>query len=138
MEKGFLNATINKQQAKEMNPVVLAFIGDSIQMLYVRKRLALSHGVKSGKLHKLALLSVSAVGQADTLESIKDFLTEEETEIYKRARNSKTASAAKNAKITDYRKATGLEAVLGYLYITGQSERLEEILDLSFKETSEG
>jgi ribonuclease-3 family protein len=138
MEKEFLNATIDKQQAREMNPLVLAFIGDSIQMLYVRKRLALSHGVKSGKLHKLALLSVSAAGQADTLESIKDFLTQEETEIYKRARNSKTASAAKNAKITDYRKATGLEAVLGYLYITGQSQRLEEILDLSFKETSEG
>ncbi len=134
MEEVFFLGIISKEQAAGLNPLVLAFVGDSVQMLYIRTRLALSCGLKSGKLHKLAILSVNAAAQAETLEKLKGNLTEEETDIYKRARNSKSGSSAKNAKITDYRKATGLEAVLGYLYITGQRERLKELLNISFKE----
>lgn len=129
-----LNSVIEKTQAKEMNPLVLAFVGDSVQMLYIRTKLATSHGFKSGKLHLLAAMSVSATAQAKTYEDIKDKLTEDETDIYKRARNSKTSCSAKNAKITEYRKATGLEAVIGFLYLTGQYERLNMILDLSCRD----
>jgi len=128
MEMDFFWKIIDREQAKAMNPVVLAYVGDSVQMLYIRTRLALLHDCKSGKLHKLTSLSVNAAAQAETFEKIKTLLTEEETDIYKRARNSKTQSAAKNARITDYRKATGLEAVIGYLYLTGNYDRLDIIL----------
>lgn len=134
MKDGFFTCVISKEQANAMNPLVLAFIGDSVQMLYIRTRLALAYSCKSGKLHKLANMSVNAAAQADTADNIKNTLSEEETDIYKRARNSKSQSAAKNARITDYRRATGLEAVIGYLYITGQYTRLDEILNLSFKD----
>ena len=111
-----------------LNPLVLAFVGDSVQMLYVRSKLALSHDLKSGRLHLLATEVVNAAAQAKTYENIKEMLFEDELEIYKRARNSKTGSSAKNAKITEYRKATGLEAVIGYLYLTGNYDRLNIIL----------
>jgi ribonuclease-3 family protein len=125
---------ISEDAAREMNPLVLAFVGDSVQTLYIRAKLALSHDFKSGKLHLLASKSVNAEAQARTYEEIKDRLTREETDIYKRARNSKTPSTAKNASLADYRKATGLEAVLGYLYLTGKRERLRELLELSLRE----
>lgn len=130
----FLNEYIEKTEANKINSLVLAYIGDNVQMLFIRTRLALSHNCKAGKLHKLTSLSVNASAQAETYEKVKDLLNEEETDIFKRARNSKTSSVAKNAKITDYRKATGLEAVFGYLYITGQHKRLEELLNYSFIE----
>lgn len=123
-----LNDIVCKEQAKNLNPLVLAFVGDSVQMLYVRSKLALSHDLKSGRLHLLAAEIVNASAQAKTYENIKEMFSEEEIDIYKRARNSKTGSSAKNAKITQYRKATGLEAVIGYLYLIGNYDRLNIIL----------
>lgn len=131
----YFGEAIEKKQAMDLNPLVLAFVGDSVQMLYIKTKLALSHDCKSGKLHTLAKESVNATAQAQTYEDIKDILTEEEMQVYKRARNSKTSSSAKNAKITDYRKATGFEAVIGYLYLTGQSGRLITLLDASCRTT---
>lgn len=126
---GGLNFPITKADAVKINPLVLAFVGDSVQMLFIRTKLALSHDFKSGKLHLLAADVVNATAQARTYDSIKENLSEEELDVYKRARNSKTLSSAKNAKITDYRKATGLEAVIGYLYLIGETGRLNALLN---------
>lgn len=115
---------IKEDQAKQMNPLVLAFVGDSVQTLYVRAKLAVNCNTKAGKLHLSASKEICAATQAITAEKLIGEFTEEERSIYLRARNSKTKSFAKNADIIDYHKASGLEAVLGYLYLTGKNERL--------------
>lgn len=121
--------TISCAEAKQLNPLVLAFVGDSVQTLYVRTKLTMSANQKAGGLHKLASLEVCATAQADAVQSLIEIFTSDEADIYRRARNSKSKSAAKNADIIDYHKASGYEAVLGYLYLTGQHERLDYLLN---------
>ena len=111
-----------------MNPLVLAYIGDSVQMLYVRTRTAVESGSKAGVLHKAVSQEVKAHSQAVAAEKILPLLTVEEEGIYRRAKNSHTNNIAKNATSSDYRKASGYEALIGYLYITGQRERLAELI----------
>lgn len=123
-----ISAIITSEEAKQMNPLVLAFVGDSVQTLYVRAKLATSEGAKAGKLHLIASKEICASTQADTVEKLIETFSEEEKDIYHRARNSKTKSFAKNADIIDYHKASGFEAVLGYLYLTGKKERLHYFL----------
>ena len=126
----FLTTIITKAEADEMNPLVLAFVGDSVQQLYVRTRLALSSDKKSGALHKLATKEIKAEAQADKIEKLLPCLSEEEVAVYKRARNAHYSSSAKNASIGDYEKASGFEALLGYLYLTGKHDRLNELLSI--------
>ncbi|HPD01853.1 MAG TPA: ribonuclease III domain-containing protein [Eubacteriales bacterium] len=121
---------VDKARAHNINPLVLAFIGDSVHTLFVRSRLALASDKKTAALHREASAEISAVHQSAALEALKPLLTEEEEAIYRRARNSKLNTAAKHAELLEYRRATGLEAVIGYLYITGQNERLKFILEL--------
>ena len=118
--------TINK--VREMSPLVLAYIGDAVHSLYSREKFALSTTYKPNKLHILVSNEVKAKAQAQKLESILDKLTEEEKEIYMRARNTHVNSIAKNASKGEYLEATGFEALVGYLYLTGQNARLEELL----------
>lgn len=125
---------VSKKMANEKNPQVLAFVGDSIYTLYVRSYLATHHSEKSGKLHILANEYVKAKGQSAFLASIEQDLTEEELAIYKRARNYKTKSVAKNQNVVDYHRATGVEALVGYLYLSGSWERLEWLLEKVVKE----
>lgn len=110
-----------------MNPVVLAFVGDAVYTLYVRTELALSVGYKTGELNRRASEIVSAHGQSETLVRVLPCLNEEESEIYHRGRNAKKQTKSKNATAAEYVRSTGLEAVVGYLYLTGQTERLEEL-----------
>ncbi len=124
-----LSDIMSKDEAKRMNPLVLAFVGDSVQTLFVRARLASTERMKAGGLHALASREVSAVAQSDAVNGLLEHLSEDEEEIFKRARNAKTKSAAKNADIIDYRRASGYEAVIGYLYLTGQSDRLSYLLN---------
>lgn len=119
---------LDKAKVKVMNPQVLAFVGDSVYTLYVRSFLACSHDEKSGKLHLLANEYVKAHGQSNRVAMLEKELNEEEIEIYKRARNYRTKSVAKNQKVGEYHRATGLEAVVGYLYLSGQVERLTYLL----------
>ncbi|NCA66675.1 MAG: ribonuclease III [Clostridia bacterium] len=119
---------ITADVARQMNPLVLAFIGDSVQTLYVRTRLAAGASEKSGMLHIKVSREICATAQADAAENLLEQFTEQEKDIYMRARNSKTRSAAKNADIIDYHKASGFEAVIGYLYLTGEHERLHYLL----------
>ncbi len=118
---------------RELSPLVLAYIGDSVYDLYVRSRLIAEGNAKVQTLHKKATSLVNAGAQCDTVHKIMDALTEEEIHIYKRGRNSKSINAPKRSIVLEYRHATGLETLLGYLYVTGEEERLKQILDLCFE-----
>lgn len=118
--------TISK--VREMSPLVLAYIGDAVHSLYSREKFALSTTYKPNKLHLLVSNEVKAKAQAERIEALMDKLTQEEKDIFMRARNTHVNSIAKNASKGEYLEATGFEAVIGYLYLTGQNERLEELL----------
>ena len=128
-----LDKPIEAEQAKQMNPVVLAFVGDAVYTLRVRERLARSSGYKTGELNRLASEVVSAHGQSETLARVLPLLTEEEADIFRRGRNAKKATKSKNATAQEYARSTGLEAVIGFLYLTGRLARIEELF---FKELS--
>ena len=128
---------MTEKQAREMNPLVLAYIGDSVQMLYVRTRTALGSDCKAGALHKAVSQEVKAHSQALAADRISALLTPEEEGVFRRARNSHTNNIAKNATSYDYRKATGYEALIGYLYVTGQRERLRELTKAAEKAPGE-
>lgn len=109
---------------------VLAFVGDAVLSLQVRKYLVEEKAItKTKRLQKLSTKFVSANAQADFMAELleRDILNEEEMMIYKRGRNAQSKSSAKNADIIAYRMATGLEAVWGYLYLNDKTERLEEL-----------
>lgn len=118
---------MDKKDANQLNPLVLAFLGDAEFTLFVRKRLVMTHDLKSGGLHRLASKFVSAKAQAKIYDEIVDFLTDEEKEIARRSRNSHNISKAKNAGLADYKRATALEGVIGYLSLTDKV-RCEEIM----------
>ncbi len=121
------NGPVPKERARQMNPVVLAFVGDAVYTLLVREELALSSGEKTGMLNKRASEIVSAHGQSGALGRILPLLTEEEADIYHRGRNAKKPTKSKNASVGEYVRSTGFEAVIGYLYLTGQSGRIREL-----------
>lgn len=115
--------------AEQMNPINLAFIGDSVQTLYLRAKYVISSDHKTGQLHKMVADQINATNQSKAVEHLLDSFTDIELGIFKRARNSKINTSAKNASIIDYKRASGLEAVIGYLYLTGQDERLGTVLE---------
>ncbi len=121
------NAPVETERARQMNPVVLAFVGDAVYTLYVRRELALAHGYKTGELNREASEKVSAHGQNEKLARILPLLTEEEEEIFRRGRNAKKPTKSKNATVQEYVRSTGFEALLGYLYLTGQDDRIEAL-----------
>lgn len=113
---------------REVPTSVLAYVGDAVFELYVRLHVASRTSSKSGTLHKQVILFVRAQAQANAIRVLTPELTEEETMIFRRAKNSNPGSMAKNASPADYKYATGLEAVIGYLYLTDQKERLDYVL----------
>lgn len=115
---------------KTYSPLTLAFIGDCIFDLTIRSYVVAqgNRGVES--LHKSKSRIVKASAQAQMIDRIYDRLTPEEQEVYRRGRNAKSHTAAKNASVIDYRKATGLEALCGYLYLQDQLERILELIKL--------
>ncbi len=113
---------------KELNTTALAFMGDAVYELYVRKHVMEQGLFRADMLHRAAVRYVRAESQAMAVKSLmKDFLTEEETELVKRARNHKSVSKARSAGPVAYKLATAFEALLGALYLQGQEERLREI-----------
>lgn len=124
---------VSKEQALCMNSLVLAYVGDAVQSLYERQKLALTHDFKTGVMHKMASEKVNAHTQAQLVAELWDTLTEEEQEVYKRGRNSTVHHRAKNQSPSDYRKATGFETLLGYLYLTGQTARLKQLLECKYE-----
>lgn len=124
---GYFDYPVSEERAKQMNPVVLAFVGDAVYTLLVRTRLALSSACKTGELNKRASEKVSAHGQSGALEQILPKLKGSEEEIYRRGRNAKKPTKSKNASVGEYVRSTGFEAVIGYLYLTGQQARITEL-----------
>lgn len=122
-----ISEPLSKERAALMNPVVLAFVGDAVYTLLVRTELAESSAAKANELNKKAAEIVSAHGQSGALERMLPLLTEEEEAVYRRGRNAKKATKSKNATVSDYVRSTGFEALLGYLYLTGQTERIQEL-----------
>lgn len=131
---------MQKQEVLKIHPVTLAFVGDAVYSLYVREKLVKAGEDKPGVYQKAASAAVSARGQNELLQKIEPLFTEEEAEIFRRARNSRKNSKAKNATAAEYNRSTGFEAVVGYLYLTENFPRIEEILsfaDISPEKTRE-
>lgn len=106
------------------SPLTLAYIGDAIYDLVIRTVVVERANQSANNLHKKTVRYVNARVQAKMIEALESELTEDEVAVYHRGRNAKSYTSAKNASIIEYRKATGLEALCGYLYLTGQQERL--------------
>ena len=122
---------------RELNPLQMAYVGDTVHDLYVRSML-LSRGMTVGKMHRQAVRMVSAGAQARMLAEIEPELREAEADVARRGRNSQAKHAApRHADPADYAHATGLEALWGYLYLSGQSERLDELIKLALARTEE-
>ncbi|MBQ7351720.1 MAG: Mini-ribonuclease 3 [Clostridia bacterium] len=128
---------LDESEARIMNPQVLAFVGDGVYSLFIRQKLVLNGKLKGKDLHNQVTNFVKASGQSNFIEKILPLFNEREMSVFKRARNHKTLSQAKNASIVDYRRATGLEAVIGYLYLCGDVDRLNQLLMLSIGEKDE-
>ncbi|MBO7649207.1 MAG: ribonuclease III [Lachnospiraceae bacterium] len=114
--------------AKQYAPLALAFVGDAVYSLLIRTKLLCEQERTVNHLHKHAADEVKAEAQKELMTRILPLLTEEETTVYKRGRNANSHTVAKHASVTDYRIATGFEALLGYLYLNGQTERILELL----------
>lgn len=119
-----------EKEARLLNPLQLALVGDGVYELFIRNHI-LSESIEltAHKIHVKAIGYVKAKSQAVIMHEIEDKLTEDESYIYKRGRNAKSATVPKNADVRDYRMATGFEALVGYLYLIGNTERLEFILN---------
>lgn len=113
------------------NPLTLAYLGDAVLDLHVRTHIVLKLQAKPNALHKAATFYVSAKSQAITYDQLVEmnYFTELETDVLRRGRNAKSYTKAKNTDVVTYRKSTGLEAVLGYLQLNNEQERLQELLD---------
>lgn len=132
-----LRTPVAEKDATMLNPLVLAFVGDSVQTLYERTLSAFTLQKKPHELHVAVSSSVNAKAQSEALRRIEASLTETENAVFHRARNSKTQTSAKNASIADYRVASGYEAVLGFLYLTGNTARLDFLLNAAYGRTAE-
>lgn len=124
----FNPSPISPREAAIQNPLVLAFIGDGVFELFVRT-LIMQRPSKVNLMHKRAARIVCAKGQADLALEIAPHLTKEEEGVFRRGRNTNQKTMAKNATVADYRNATGFEALMGYLYLSGQDERLRFYFD---------
>lgn len=119
-----------ENDARMMNPLVWAYIGDAVYEVYVRSYI-ISKGRKSSfELHRESIKYVKAEAQSSILEMLTESLSEEERNIVRRGRNTKTYHVPKNADVIDYRRATALEALIGYLYLMKRYERLDEIMKM--------
>lgn len=133
MEKG-IDAYIKEQfqisnvDIRTYSPLTLAYIGDGIYDLVIRSIVVAKGNTRAGELHKRTSRIVKAHTQAEMIEKLLPLLTEEEEGVYRRGRNAKSPTMAKNATMSDYRKATGFEALMGWLYLCDDFPRLVELV----------
>lgn len=120
----------NETEVNLMSPLVWAYVGDSVYELFIRSHLVETTKLKPHKLHIETIKYVKAKAQADILEKLQDNLTDKEKEIVRRTRNTENHHLPKNADPADYMHATAFEGLIGYLYLSDQKERLEEILKM--------
>lgn len=124
----FINIEKDITDIRLMNPLTWAYIGDNVYELFIRTYLINTTNLKPHKLHIEAIKYVKASAQANILKNIYEDLTEEEKEIVRRGRNAENHHLPKNANVQDYMYSTAFEALIGYLYLTKQTDRLKEIL----------
>ncbi|MCB2828680.1 Mini-ribonuclease 3 [Streptococcus dysgalactiae] len=120
----------NQVDVNLINGIALAFEGDAVYSYYIRRHLIFQGKTKPSQLHHLATRYVSAKAQANLIQAMLEaqLLTEKEEDIYRRGRNTNSHTKAKNADVVTYRRSTGFEAVMGYLDMTDQKARLEELI----------
>ena len=142
MEESIINISILDEIKKKFDckdvdirtysPLTLAYIGDAVYDLVIRSVIVSRANKPPAKLHKTVIRYVNAKTQAKMIEVLEDELSEEEIAVYHRGRNAKSYTTAKNASVADYRKATGLEALFGYLYLNDGMDRLLDLVCLAF------
>ena len=132
--KDYLGIQLSDEQLQTISVLGLAHIGDGVYELLVRTWLCANGKTTSKGLHKETVSYVRAPAQAKALAKIMDKLTEEEQAVYKRGRNAKVNSVPKNADISEYHAATGLETLFGYLYLKGERDRINELFGLIVEE----
>lgn len=130
MEFNMLKGKFTTEQVKQLNPLVLALVGDAIYEVFIRAYLVgENRNMNAHKIHIKAVSYVKAHAQSEYMKSFIENLDEEELSIFKRARNSKSGSTPKNADLIEYKWATGFEALVGFLYLSEKKERLNYIFE---------
>lgn len=137
MEEVRENFGLEKKDIRTYSPLTLAYVGDAVYELIIRSLLAGKGNAQVNRLHKRASSLVNAGAQSESLERIREALTEEELHVFRRGRNANSVTMAKHATMTEYRKATGFEALMGWLYLTGQTERLLMLIRLGLEDEAE-
>lgn len=125
---------LKKQDLRTLSPLTLAYLGDAVYELVIRTILVEKGNCPVNRLHKKASSLVKASAQSAIMEVIETELTEEEHAVYKRGRNAHSATMAKHASMADYRRATGFEALMGYLYLKEETERMLNLVRLGIGE----
>jgi ribonuclease-3 family protein len=118
------------REVNQFSPLTLAFLGDAVYEQLVRERLVIEANMSAGKLHDMKIKLVCSSYQSNAIEMLKEHLTEDEYAIYKRGRNASGNTVPKNANACEYRRATGLECLFGYLHLLGEKQRIDELFDL--------
>ena len=129
---------LGEQELNSYSPLVLAYIGDCVYELLVRTLLVGKANCQVSKLHKKAIDYVKAETQAAMIAALMDELTEDEQDVFRRGKNAKPHTIPKNASLSDYRRATGMEAVIGYLYLKDETERVIELVKLGLDRLKKG
>jgi len=124
---------LKEMEADSYSPLVLAYMGDCVYELFIRTKVVNNGNIQVNKMHQKSASYVCAGAQAKLMHLIMEELTEKELQIYKRGRNAKSVTMAKNATVTDYRIATGFEALIGYLYLSAQNERMIDLICLGLE-----
>ena len=119
--------------AKNFSPLALAFMGDAVYEEFVRTKVLLRANTSANKLHREAVHYVKASAQSAAIAALLSELSEEEETIFKRGRNAHSPSVPKNADVTEYRAATGFEALLGFLHLSGQTDRLLDLMEKAYE-----
>ena len=125
---------IKKQDIRTYSPLTLAYVGDAVYELVIRTMIISKGNAPVNKLHKRSAALVKAPAQAQMMKVIEPLLSEEELHIYKRGRNAKSYTSAKNASVIDYRIATGFEALMGWFYLQERQERMLELIKIGLNE----
>lgn len=129
---------LNPPDARAYSPLTLAYLGDAVYEIMIRTIIVERSNAPVHKLHKRSSALVKASAQAGMIKAIEPVLTPEEEAVYKRGRNAKSYTMAKNATMTDYRMATGFEALMGYLYLKQEYERMTELVHMGLCALEEG
>ena len=135
---GIKEQTMQTKPPNQYAPLPLAYIGDAVYEVYVRTRVIAEHpDMAAHKLHVHTVKYVKAHAQSNSIHAMLEILTEDETAVFKRGRNAKSATVPKNADLTDYRYATGLETLFGYLQLAGETERLNELMSFAYEHAAD-